>query len=175
RRDRAPAPVPRRGGAGPGTRASAWSCRRRWAPAGRRRVHRSRRSPRAAPAGRRTACSRRGGPAARGAGSTTAAEGDRPDRIRPRAGVVPSPPPRPGSKAGIVLRVPDVALSEAEARFDRRRRAVGLVLAPVTLVGLIALPMPSLSPQAHMLAGVAAMTVVLWVTEAIPLAAAALL
>lgn len=71
--------------------------------------------------------------------------------------------------------MPDVALSEAEARFDRRRRAVGLVLAPVTLVGLIALPMPSLSPQAHMLAGVAAMTVVLWVTEAIPLAAAALL
>lgn len=71
--------------------------------------------------------------------------------------------------------VTDVLLSPAEARFDRRRRAVGLVLAPVALVGLLALPMPGLSPQAHALAGVAVMTVVLWVTEAIPLAAAALL
>lgn len=69
----------------------------------------------------------------------------------------------------------DLALSDAEARFDRRRRGTGLVLAPVVLLGLVALPMPSLSPQAHTLAGVAAMTVVLWVTEAIPLAAAALL
>ncbi len=66
-------------------------------------------------------------------------------------------------------------LSDAEARFDRRRRAVGLVLAPVALVGLVVLPMPGLTPEAHALAGVAAMTVVLWVTEAIPLAVAALL
>jgi sodium-dependent dicarboxylate transporter 2/3/5 len=71
--------------------------------------------------------------------------------------------------------VTEVLLSEIEARFDRRRRAVGLVLAPVMLVGLIALPMPGLTPQAHALAGVAAMTVVLWVTEAVPLAVAALL
>ncbi len=64
---------------------------------------------------------------------------------------------------------------EAEARFDRRRRAAGLILAPTLLVGLVALPMPGLSPAAHTLAGVAAMTVVLWITEAIPLAATALL
>lgn len=69
----------------------------------------------------------------------------------------------------------DAAISEAEVRFDRRRRAVGLVLAPLSLIGLIAMPMPGLSTPAHMLAGVAAMTVVLWVTEAIPLAVAALL
>lgn len=69
----------------------------------------------------------------------------------------------------------DVLVSETEARFDRRRRAAGLVLAPVVLVGLPLLPMPGLTPQAHALAGVAAMTVVLWVTEAIPLAVAALL
>lgn len=67
------------------------------------------------------------------------------------------------------------AISEAEARFDRRRRAVGLVLAPVVLVGLLAWPMPELDAPAHTLAAVAAMTVVLWVTEAIPLAVAALL
>ncbi|MCA9706968.1 MAG: DASS family sodium-coupled anion symporter [Myxococcales bacterium] len=66
-------------------------------------------------------------------------------------------------------------LSEAEARFERRRRAVGLVLAPALLLGLLALPMPGLDPRAHTLAAVAAMTVALWVTEAIPLAATALL
>ncbi|MCA9648265.1 MAG: DASS family sodium-coupled anion symporter [Myxococcales bacterium] len=69
----------------------------------------------------------------------------------------------------------EIALSEAEARFDRRRRAIGLVTAPVVLVALIAMPMPGLSQPAHTLAGVAAMTVVLWVTEAVPLAVAALL
>jgi sodium-dependent dicarboxylate transporter 2/3/5 len=71
--------------------------------------------------------------------------------------------------------VTDALLSAAEASFDRRRRALGMVLAPVTLVGLLLLPMPGLTPQAHALAAVASMTVVLWVTEAIPLAAAALL
>jgi sodium-dependent dicarboxylate transporter 2/3/5 len=78
-------------------------------------------------------------------------------------------------KRAIVPPVTEALLSTAEARFDRRRRAAGLVLAPVALVGLQLLPMPSLTPQAHALAGVAAMTVVLWVTEAIPLAVAALL
>lgn len=66
-------------------------------------------------------------------------------------------------------------VSEAEARFDAIRRKVGLVLAPVSFVGLLALPMPQLSDQAHTLAAISAMTVLLWVTEAIPLAAAALL
>jgi solute carrier family 13 (sodium-dependent dicarboxylate transporter), member 2/3/5 len=67
------------------------------------------------------------------------------------------------------------SLSEAEARFDAMRQRVGLIAAPLVLGGLLWLPMPSLSPQAHALAAVAAMTVILWVTEAIPLAAAALL
>lgn len=67
------------------------------------------------------------------------------------------------------------AISEAEARFEARRRSVGLVLAPALFAFLWFLPMPSLSPQAHALAAVAAATVVLWITEAIPLPAAALL
>jgi sodium-dependent dicarboxylate transporter 2/3/5 len=67
------------------------------------------------------------------------------------------------------------AISDAEARFEARRRAIGFVLAPTLLVGLWLLPMPSLSPQAHALAAVAAATVTLWITEAIPLPAAALL
>ncbi len=67
------------------------------------------------------------------------------------------------------------AISDAEARFEARRRAVGLVVAPLLFFGLWWLPMPSLSPQAHVLAAVAAATVALWITEAIPLPAAALL
>ena len=66
------------------------------------------------------------------------------------------------------------ALSEAEAEFDRKRRRVGLILSPIVFVALFWAPLP-LSPEAHALAAIAALTVVLWVTEAIPLAAAALL
>lgn len=66
-------------------------------------------------------------------------------------------------------------ISEGEARFERRRRRAGLVLAPLAFTGLLLVPMPGLSPQAHALAAVASLTVVFWVTEAIPLAVAALL
>ena len=66
------------------------------------------------------------------------------------------------------------ALSEAEAAFDRQRRRVGLVLSPVVFLALLWAPLP-LGQQAHALAAIAALTVLLWVTEAIPLAAAALL
>jgi sodium-dependent dicarboxylate transporter 2/3/5 len=66
-------------------------------------------------------------------------------------------------------------ISEAEARFDRVRRRIGLVLAPSALLILLAVPMPGLSPEAHRMAAVAVMTVIFWVTEAIPLPVAALL
>ena len=66
------------------------------------------------------------------------------------------------------------ALSEAEAAFDRQRRRVGLLLSPVVFFALRWAPLP-LEPEAHALAAIAALTVVLWVTEAVPLAAAALL
>lgn len=65
--------------------------------------------------------------------------------------------------------------SEAEARFDRIRAQIGAVLAPLVLLGLLITPMPGLSTPAHRLAAIAAMTVVLWISEAIPLAVAALL
>ncbi|HET6582564.1 MAG TPA: DASS family sodium-coupled anion symporter [Nannocystaceae bacterium] len=67
------------------------------------------------------------------------------------------------------------AISAAEARFEARRRVVGLVLAPIVFTLLLVLPLPSLSRPAHALAAVAAAVVVLWITEAIPLAVAALL
>jgi sodium-dependent dicarboxylate transporter 2/3/5 len=70
---------------------------------------------------------------------------------------------------------PAARRSEAEVRFDRVRAAVGLVLAPLVLLVLLITPMPGLSPEAQRLTAIAAMTVVLWISEAIPLAAAALL
>ena len=64
--------------------------------------------------------------------------------------------------------------SPAEELFNRRRRTFGLFAAPLVLIALIALPLPVPSP-AHRLAGVLAMMVVLWVTEALPLAVTALI
>ena len=66
-------------------------------------------------------------------------------------------------------------ISEAEAKFDTVRRRVGLVFAPLVFFGLLFAPLPGLSDEAHSLAAITAMTVILWVTEAIPLPAAALL
>lgn len=66
-------------------------------------------------------------------------------------------------------------VSEAEAKFDAMRRRVGLIAAPLVFLALLLAPMPGLSEQAHSLAAITAMTVILWVTEAIPLPAAALM
>jgi len=68
-----------------------------------------------------------------------------------------------------------VAISAREARFDALRRRVGLILAPLSFALMLAIPLGDLSPEAHRLAAVVTMTVIFWVTEAIPLAAAALL
>jgi solute carrier family 13 (sodium-dependent dicarboxylate transporter), member 2/3/5 len=66
-------------------------------------------------------------------------------------------------------------ISEGEARFERLRRRAGIVLAPLSFVVLLVVPMPGLSPEAHRLAAVATAIMILWITEAIPLAVAALL
>lgn len=70
---------------------------------------------------------------------------------------------------------PRAVRSPAELRFDRIRARIGAVLAPVVLFGLLLLPMPNLSPEAHRLAAIGGMTVVLWISEALPLAVSALL
>ena len=64
--------------------------------------------------------------------------------------------------------------SPAEEQFNNRRRTIGLFLGPLLLVALIAAPLPIPAP-AHKLAGVLAMMVVFWVTEALPLAVTAML
>ena len=66
------------------------------------------------------------------------------------------------------------AFSPAEEQFNARRRTIGLILGPLVLVALVAAPLPLPLP-AHRLAGILAMVVVLWVTEALPLAITAML
>jgi solute carrier family 13 (sodium-dependent dicarboxylate transporter), member 2/3/5 len=55
------------------------------------------------------------------------------------------------------------------------RRHIGAVLAPAVFLLLLTIPLPGLSPAAHRLAAVLAGVVILWVTEALPLAVTALL
>ncbi len=65
--------------------------------------------------------------------------------------------------------------SPAEEAFNRRRRTVGLFLGPLLCLLLLWMPMPGLSEAAHRLSAILALMIVLWMTEAIPLAATALL
>ncbi|HUF24903.1 MAG TPA: DASS family sodium-coupled anion symporter [Vicinamibacterales bacterium] len=67
------------------------------------------------------------------------------------------------------------AYSPAEERFNRRRRTAGMVLGPLLFAVVLLLPMPGLSPAAHRLAAILTLMVVLWVTEALPLAVTALI
>jgi sodium-dependent dicarboxylate transporter 2/3/5 len=64
--------------------------------------------------------------------------------------------------------------SPAEEQFNRRRRTFGLFAGPAVLLILLLSPLP-LTPPAHRLAAILAMMVVLWVTEALPLAVTALI
>jgi solute carrier family 13 (sodium-dependent dicarboxylate transporter), member 2/3/5 len=74
---------------------------------------------------------------------------------------------------------PDVLTQEApaniEARFDELRRRVGIFLAPAVFILILLFPFPQLTPEAHRLAAIMALVIVLWVTEVVPLPVAALL
>jgi sodium-dependent dicarboxylate transporter 2/3/5 len=60
-------------------------------------------------------------------------------------------------------------LSDAEERFERARKSVGLIAAPIVFVVMLLIPMPALEPEAHRLAAIMATVIVLWLTEALPL------
>jgi sodium-dependent dicarboxylate transporter 2/3/5 len=64
--------------------------------------------------------------------------------------------------------------SPAEEAFNRKRRTIGMFAAPCVLAGVWLLPL-ALPWQAQRTAAILATMVVLWVTEALPLAATALL
>jgi sodium-dependent dicarboxylate transporter 2/3/5 len=66
-------------------------------------------------------------------------------------------------------------LSEAEERFERRRRSVGLAAGPLAFALLLAFPPASLAPPAARLLAVVAWVLVWWITEAVPLPATAVL
>ena len=65
--------------------------------------------------------------------------------------------------------------SPAEELFNRQRRTVGLVAGPLVFLIILLLPTPNLGDPAHRLSAILALMVVFWMTEAIPLAATALL
>ena len=65
-------------------------------------------------------------------------------------------------------------LSEAEERFERRRRTIGLFLGPLLFALMLALPL-DLEPAQHRLAAVLVFVITYWVTEAIPIPVSALL
>jgi sodium-dependent dicarboxylate transporter 2/3/5 len=67
------------------------------------------------------------------------------------------------------------AYSPAEEQFNRRRRTLGLFAAPAVFLGVLSLRLPGLSPEAHRMAALMALVIVLWITEALPMAATALL
>jgi sodium-dependent dicarboxylate transporter 2/3/5 len=65
-------------------------------------------------------------------------------------------------------------LSEAEKRFERRRRTIGLFLGPIVLAVMLLIPF-DLDGNQHRLAAILAFVVVWWLTEAIPIPVTALL
>src|SRR5690349_7226919 len=70
----------------------------------------------------------------------------------------------------------DEDIAGEETGFGRVGRWIGLVLGPALAVGLQFMPPPEgLSPEAWCVVSLAALMVVWWVTEAIPIAATALI
>jgi sodium-dependent dicarboxylate transporter 2/3/5 len=69
---------------------------------------------------------------------------------------------------------PIAQLSAAEQRFERMRQTAGLFAGPLALLAMLAVPMPQLSLEAHRLSAVVAFVVIWWISEAIPVAATAL-
>lgn len=63
--------------------------------------------------------------------------------------------------------------SPAEEQFNRRRRTAGLTLGPLLFLAILLLPL-SVPAPAHRLAAILVLMIVLWMTEALPLAVTAL-
>jgi sodium-dependent dicarboxylate transporter 2/3/5 len=64
--------------------------------------------------------------------------------------------------------------SPAEEQFNRRRRTIGTLLAPVVFFGLWLMPMGNLDPRAQTMAAIMALVIVLWLSEALPIAVTAM-
>jgi len=66
-------------------------------------------------------------------------------------------------------------LTPGEVAFERIRKKVGVVLAPLTFFGIYFGHFPGLNPKSHALAAIMATTAVLWVCETLPMTVTALL
>ncbi len=73
------------------------------------------------------------------------------------------------------MQPPREQLSEGEERFEGFRQRAGLVLAPLVFLVLWFWPIAGLEVKPHRLLAILGLVVTLWITEAIPLAATALL
>ena len=67
------------------------------------------------------------------------------------------------------------AAESKDEKSEGLRRRMGLILAPVVFFLVLLLPIPQLSTEAHRLAAIMALVILLWVTEALPLPVTALL
>ena len=65
--------------------------------------------------------------------------------------------------------------SPAEELFNRRRQAFGLIAGPLLFLTILFWPAPNLAPSAHKLSAILALMIVMWMTEALPLAVTAML
>jgi len=67
------------------------------------------------------------------------------------------------------------AVSKAEERFEKLRKAAGLILGPAVFLLLYLLPLEGLTPEAKKLAAILGVVLVFWLTEAVPIPVTALL
>jgi sodium-dependent dicarboxylate transporter 2/3/5 len=70
---------------------------------------------------------------------------------------------------------PKEVISEAEERFEKFRKSIGLFAGPALAVFLYLIPMPSLSTKAHMLTVIIGWIVIWWITEPVPIPVSAML
>jgi sodium-dependent dicarboxylate transporter 2/3/5 len=70
---------------------------------------------------------------------------------------------------------PREVISASEERFEKYRKSIGYFLGPVLAVILYFIPMPSISPNAHMLTVIIGWVVVWWITEPVPIPVTAVL
>jgi sodium-dependent dicarboxylate transporter 2/3/5 len=81
---------------------------------------------------------------------------------------MPSPAETEDGGADLIEAGPDLR-DPAEARLLRLRRQVGLALAPLAFLCVLAIPISGITPPAHRLAAVIAAVIVLWISEALPM------
>jgi sodium-dependent dicarboxylate transporter 2/3/5 len=66
-------------------------------------------------------------------------------------------------------------VSEKEARFEAWRRRAGFFLAPIVFLIIWLMPMPTLKPEAHSLAAIISVVIILWICESLPMPVTALI